>query len=50
MAGIRCRTLKAAMEHYLSAGSQTADEVLRPEEKLGEVSAGQAERCEAGWR
>ncbi|CAM4612779.1 unnamed protein product [Lepidochelys olivacea] len=30
--------LKVAMEHYLSAGSQTADEVLRPEEKLGEIS------------
>ncbi|KAG6932685.1 Fibrous Sheath Interacting Protein 2-like [Chelydra serpentina] len=38
MAGLNRRMLKAAMEHYLSAGSQTADEVLRPEEKLGEIS------------
>ncbi|XP_025034454.2 fibrous sheath-interacting protein 2-like [Pelodiscus sinensis] len=38
MAGLSRRMLKAAMEHYLSAGSQTADEVLRPEEKLGEIS------------
>ncbi|XP_039343849.1 fibrous sheath-interacting protein 2-like isoform X2 [Mauremys reevesii] len=38
MASLNWRMLKAAMEHYLSAGSQTADEVLRPEEKLGEIS------------
>ncbi|CAM5165796.1 unnamed protein product [Natator depressus] len=38
MAGLNRRMLKVAMEHYLSAGSQTADEVLRPEEKLGEIS------------
>ncbi|XP_065412553.1 fibrous sheath-interacting protein 2-like isoform X2 [Chrysemys picta bellii] len=37
MASLNWRMLKAAMEHYLSAGSQTADEVLRPEEQLGEV-------------
>ncbi|TFK04381.1 Fibrous sheath-interacting protein 2 [Platysternon megacephalum] len=38
MASLNWRMLKAAMEHYLSAGSQTADEVLKPEEKLGEIS------------
>ncbi|XP_044885732.1 fibrous sheath-interacting protein 2-like isoform X2 [Mauremys mutica] len=38
MASLNWRMLKAAMEHYLSAGSQTADEVLRPEEKLEEIS------------